>query len=109
MIYAPEVVVSHAHALTPVALWRQHFGYGRGAFMFHKQRAARTGAQFKPDPAFYAKLLRAAIAQPTVSRAVLMTMLLAWAQLANAAGYARERLTSSRASLKGRKFGAAEN
>jgi GT2 family glycosyltransferase len=109
MIYAHEAVVYHAHGLTPVALWRQHFGYGRGAFMFHEQRAARTGAQFKPDPAFYAKLLRAAIAQPTVPRAVLMTTLLAWAQLANAAGYARERLALSRARVKARKFEAAEN
>jgi GT2 family glycosyltransferase len=106
MIYAPDAVVRHAHALTPLTLWHQHFGYGRGAFKFHAQRGARTGAQFKPDPAFYAKLLRAAIAQP---RAVLMTTLLAWAQLANAAGYARERLASSRANLKGRKFEAAES
>lgn len=106
LVYEPEAVVRHAHALSPVSLWRQHFGYGRGAFIFHEKRGARTGTQFKPDPAFYMKLLRAALAQP---RAALMTLLLAWAQAANAAGYARQRFASSPANWKRHKFDVAES
>jgi GT2 family glycosyltransferase len=96
MTYAPEAVVSHAHALDPASLWRQHFGYGRGARRFHRGRIARGGARFKPDPAFYARLLRAAVTQPRASRALALTTLLAWAQTANAAGFFCERFSARR-------------
>jgi GT2 family glycosyltransferase len=97
MIYAPEAIISHAHALNLGSLWRQHFGYGRGARRFHLERVARGGARFKPDPDFYARLLRAAVSEPRASRALAITSLLAWAQVANAAGFCYERLRPARA------------
>ncbi|MFL6230757.1 MAG: glycosyltransferase [Pyrinomonadaceae bacterium] len=96
MTYAPEAVVQHAHALDAGSLWRQHFGYGRGARRFHRGRAARGGRAFKPDPAFYTRLLSAAVRQPRVSRALALTTLLAWAQAANAAGFFYESLRTAR-------------
>jgi GT2 family glycosyltransferase len=92
LVYAPEAIVHHAHALGALALWRQHFGYGRGAMRFHRKREARGAGGFKPERAFYAKLLRAALAQPRRVQSIKMTALLAWAQAANAAGFFYERL-----------------
>ncbi|MDT7603234.1 MAG: hypothetical protein QOF61_1231 [Acidobacteriota bacterium] len=97
MTYAPEAVVCHAHALDLASLWRQHFGYGRGAHLFHRERVSRGGAHFKPDPTFYTQLLSAALSEPRVTRAVALATLLAWAQTANAAGFLYERFRASRA------------
>jgi glycosyltransferase involved in cell wall biosynthesis len=95
LVYAPEAVVGHAHALGARSLWRQHFGYGRGAYSFHRKREANGAPRFKPEPAFYTKLLRAALAQPRQSQSIKMTALLAWAQAANAAGFFYERLRAA--------------
>jgi GT2 family glycosyltransferase len=95
LVYAPEAVVRHAHALDALSLWRQHFGYGRGAFRFHRKREAGGADRFKPESAFYSKLLRAALAQPRRGQSIKMTALLAWAQAANAAGFFHERLRSA--------------
>lgn len=92
LAYAPEAVVRHAHALTLVTLWRQHFGYGRGAHRFHRARAARVAGGFRPERAFYAKLLRASLSHTGGGAAALAPpALLLWAQLANAAGFFYER------------------
>jgi GT2 family glycosyltransferase len=95
LVYAPAAVVGHAHALGARTLWRQHFGYGRGARRFHRKRAARGAGGFKPESAFYSKLLRAALARRSKSQSIKMTALLAWAQIANAAGFFYERLRSA--------------
>jgi GT2 family glycosyltransferase len=59
MIYAPEVVVYHAHALTLRTFLRQHFRYGRGAFHFHQARTERGQNRIRLEPAsFYVNLLR---------------------------------------------------
>src|SRR5436190_7962390 len=55
MIYAPEVLVSHAHSLTLRTFVRQHFRYGRGAFHFHHARTQRGQSRIRLEPAsFYA-------------------------------------------------------
>jgi GT2 family glycosyltransferase len=95
LVHAPEAVVRHAHALDALSLWRQHFGYGRGALRFHRKREAGGADRFKPESAFYSKLLRAALAQPRLIQSIKMTALLAWAQAANAAGFFYERLRSA--------------
>ena len=38
IIYAPEVAILHRHALTFHTFFRQHFIYGRGAFLFHRKQ-----------------------------------------------------------------------
>lgn len=58
MHYASEATIQHAHALSLRSFWRQHFGYGRGAFCFHKARALRTEDAIKVEPVtFYTDLL----------------------------------------------------
>jgi len=92
LTFAPEAVVHHAHALGATSFWRQHFDYGRGACAFRRARARRDGARVTFEPArFYANLLRAPFARDHGAHALRLAALLALAQLANAAGYARER------------------
>jgi GT2 family glycosyltransferase len=92
MVFAPEAIVQHAHALGPAAFWRQHFDYGRGAYAFRRARALRDGARIALEPArFYAQLVRTPFASGGGPRAVGLASLLVLAQLANAAGYAWER------------------
>ncbi len=47
MIHEPRAIVYHAHALTFRSFWRQHFGYGCGAYLFHRVRAEEA-ARFLP-------------------------------------------------------------
>jgi GT2 family glycosyltransferase len=96
LAYAPEAVVRHSHHLTLRTLWRQHFGYGRGALRFHRSRAARGDAPFKPDPAFYLGLLRSPTSRARGARAVQLASLLLWSQAANAAGFFYERYRTGR-------------
>jgi len=96
MIYAPEAVVYHAHALTFGSFWRQHFGYGRGAFNFHCSRARRERAPIKIEPpSFYLNLLRSPFVQGHGRQALLLAGLLVVAQSANAAGFFWEKGTKS--------------
>lgn len=95
--YAPDAVVHHAHPLTLLTLWRQHFGYGRGALRFHRASSGGAG-RFKPDLTFYIKLLGSGASQmrspAQVPRAAQLTALLFWSQLANAAGFFYEKYES---------------
>lgn len=97
MTYAPEAVVRHSHHLTPRSLWRQHFGYGRGAWNFHRGRVLRGAAgQFRPDLTFYRKLLSAPARERPPWRAAALWSLVVWSQAANTAGFLYERSRSSR-------------
>lgn len=91
MRYAPEAIIHHAHDLTLRALWRQHFSYGRGALRFHRARSDNGHGSFKPDLNFYWKLLRSSASSAPKTRALRLTALLFWAQLANAAGFFYEK------------------
>ncbi|MDT7541869.1 MAG: hypothetical protein QOE33_1773 [Acidobacteriota bacterium] len=92
MTYAPEALIQHAHPLTLRSLWRQHFGYGRGAFRFHRARRERGAERFKPDRNFYLKLLRRPSSNGKGTRACALTALVVWTQLASTAGFAYEML-----------------
>jgi GT2 family glycosyltransferase len=96
LAYAPEAVIHHAHRLNLLTLWRQHFGYGRGALRFHRARTAAGDPPFKPDTAFYFKLLRASASGARKIRAAQLTALLVWSQAANAAGFFYEKYRAQR-------------
>jgi GT2 family glycosyltransferase len=91
LAYEPCASVRHSHDLTLGSLWRQHFGYGRGALRFHRARATAGDRPFKPDTDFYARLLRASLARAPIGKAAQLTSLLLWSQLANAAGFFYEK------------------
>ena len=88
MIYAPEVVVWHRHWLTGRNFWKQHFGYGRGAYFYQQARLRRGRQHVRLEPlSFYLNLMRAPFGQTRSPRALLLAALLVLSQGANAAGY----------------------
>jgi GT2 family glycosyltransferase len=89
LLYAPEAVVYHAHALTLRTFWRQHFTYGIGAYQFHRARAERATGRFRIEPAnFYAGIIRYPFTQSQgVAAGSLLTGLLILSQVANATGF----------------------
>ena len=90
MIYAPEVVVYHAHVLNFRTFWRKHLTYGRGAFRHHQARAHRGSGPFRPDTRFYMRLILNPFKQKQRKRALRITMLLMISQAANALGFLGE-------------------
>ena len=92
LAFVADAVVRHHHPLGVAGLCRQHFGYGQGAFRFHRTR----GAQLRPHAGFYRDVV---LRQLDHGReAPLHVALLGIQQVANLAGYASmavaERLRS---------------
>lgn len=58
ILYVPEIVVDHYHAMTVTQFFRQHFNYGFGAFIYHESKRIRDGGKIKLEPLrFYFDLL----------------------------------------------------
>lgn len=92
MTYAPEVIVEHAHWLTFAGFWKQHFNYGRGAFLFQQVRLSRGQPKVRQDPGrFYLNLLRYPFRRRCRRRPFLLVLLLMGSQVANASGFLWER------------------
>ena len=89
-VHAPEAVVVHERRLRIGDFLRQHYGYGRGAWAFHRA----LGETFEPERrlAVLGELLAAAHRPSAGSRRVAVGAYLVLAELATAAGYLREAL-----------------
>jgi glycosyltransferase involved in cell wall biosynthesis len=85
--YAPEAVVFHAHPLNLRRFWWQHFGYGCGAWRFHRLRERHGHARFRPDWRFYRQLAVAPFAHERSLRVPAIAALVAISQVANTAGF----------------------
>ena len=93
LAFAPDAVVDHAHELTLRAFWRQHLGYGRGAFRFYRAHAQRSATDSTLGPGFYVAMLRrlpGMLRGLPVGRAVVLAGLLGMWQIANLVGFASE-------------------
>jgi glycosyltransferase involved in cell wall biosynthesis len=91
MIFAPEMLIHHAHPMTLRSYWRQHFRYGSGAYRFHKSRAKQK--QIHKDferGSFYRDLLLSPWKAGSGCRAMQMTTLLVISQIANTSGFFTE-------------------
>jgi GT2 family glycosyltransferase len=91
IIYAPEMVMRHAHSMTLRKYWRQHVTYGRGAASFHGRPGERgADAEFE-GLSFYVNLWR----YPFVRRADVpplpMAALFFLSQLAMVVGFLQEQ------------------
>jgi GT2 family glycosyltransferase len=98
MLYAPEAVVGHAHALDLRHFLRQHFTYGRGAVHYHRIRAERQSGKMRDEMSFHADVRNWLVA-PFRGRAfksglVVASLLLCW-QAANTAGFLYETLAQT--------------
>ncbi|HEY9890020.1 MAG TPA: glycosyltransferase [Candidatus Obscuribacterales bacterium] len=95
LYYAPAAEIDHAHWLTLRQFWRQHFNYGRGAYHFHRVRSDRTASTIQVEPlTFYWRLLTFPLTQPTEHFAGGIILLLFLSQVANVAGFFREKFFS---------------
>ncbi len=87
MAYDQDVVMNHSHGMDLGEFWRQHFNYGRGAAVFHRMRARRSGRSLELESlAFYTRLLAYPLVQGH-TRPVTTLLLLGLSQLANALGF----------------------
>ena len=88
MIYAPELIVHHSHAMTLHSFWQQHFNYGRGAFHYHQLRSGRSQSRITPEPlSFYLNLLTYPFKQSWGWQSGVYVSLLLVTQLANMRGF----------------------
>ncbi len=87
-VSAPDAVVDHMRTLTPVEFWRQHHGYGRGAWAFSRARSD-DGRRSDTSGVLRALVDELRRADPSVGRPRLAAYL-ALSQLATATGYLRE-------------------
>ena len=88
-----EARVAHAHALKLRGFCWQHFEYGRAAVGYRVARAARRGERVRLETwAFYARLLGFPFRRGVSLRSGWCAVLFIVAQLANAGGFAWQRL-----------------
>jgi GT2 family glycosyltransferase len=91
VIYAPEVIVNHSHGLIFSSFWRQHFNYGRGAFVFRQKCFHKHRQRIKLEPmAFYLKLLSYPFSRNRKHPGLWLSTLLFLSQGANASGFFSE-------------------
>ena len=89
MIFAPEALVFHSHALTALSFLRQQFNYGMGAYLFHQKRHCRAPIPTwqRAPISFYANLLQYPFSQSRSQKRFVYTILFMLSQLAITVGY----------------------
>ena len=88
MVFAPEAVVYHYHRLDFWGFMRQHFNYGIGAYVFHRNRSPDNRVNIKPEPIrFYLDLIRYPSRCNSGAGMGKITVLLILSQIANAVGF----------------------
>ena len=93
MRFAPGAAVDHAHDLTFRKFWRQQYNYGTGAFRFRQMFARAENRPVRLEAlGFYAKLPCHPFTEAPPHRALPISALLVLSQVANTAGYWREKL-----------------
>jgi GT2 family glycosyltransferase len=95
MMYAPEVVVYHAHSLTLRTYWQQQFSYARGGPQVRKLQAGRGRSGVGRQPlSFYVNLLRYPFLRRSKREALRLSILLAVSQVATVVGFYWETIAS---------------
>lgn len=95
MIFAPEASIDHAHAMSARGFWRQHYNYGRGAYAYHRLRSDRLQDRIRIEPRkFYFDLIRYPLRRNWSITNLIQCMYLFVSQVANIAGYVREKIAS---------------
>lgn len=106
LIYAPDAVVDHVRDLTLRVFWRQHLGYGRGAYRYYRAHAQRSAEESTLGSGFYLATLRKLPGVlgclPPGKAAALAALLGLW-QAANLVGFVSEAVESRLQACAGRK------
>ena len=101
MVYLPRAVISHEHNLRLFSFWRQHFNYGRGAWLYRWLRSQRKAEKVHLEsPNFYLKLVSFPLTMARDIRAYILTGMLFFTQAANATGFFYERFVWGRQQKK---------
>lgn len=98
LVYRSEAVIYHAHDLRLGSFVRQHRAYGRGAYTYHRVRAARSSGRMRNDLRFHLGLparLLATANEVTVGAAARGAALAVVWQAVNAAGWAEAAATDA--------------
>ena len=91
LVYAPQVVMHHAHSLTLRSFMRQHFHYGRGSFRYHRVESYGHNEKVEMEPfSFYLRLPLFAFSHAPFTQAVPVAALLILSQVATVAGFVSE-------------------
>lgn len=92
MVYLPRAIIFHEHYLQLFSFWRQHFNYGRGAWLYRWLRSQRKQeAVHLEPPGFYLKLISYPLTMARDIRAYILTGMLCLTQAANATGFFYEQ------------------
>ncbi len=97
LTFVPDAVVRHAHTLDLGRFWKQHMGYGRGAWRFYRAYRSRHTGKSSIELGFYRTLLLRLprmIMAKSQNRAMLIFLMGVW-QLANSAGFLAEAMESA--------------
>jgi glycosyltransferase involved in cell wall biosynthesis len=99
--YVKEALVFHRHSLDGGSFWKQHFGYGRGAFHFHGDSRARSGGGTRVEPpVFYTRMLSHPFRTGGIRRPAVVALLFVCSQFANASGFLWEAIVTQAAGPK---------
>lgn len=103
-VYVSDAVVAHCNPRSARIFWRQHLGYGRGAYHFHRGNRRRGGRGLRPDPADYAGFVREPLfgkRRGGLSRLLVLALVVA-SQVAGVMGFALEAARERRRRRSGR-------
>lgn len=93
--YVKEAVVKHYHDLSLAGFLRQHFNYGRGAWIYRQIRVESSPqAPALESRRFYSGLLCFPLKRFTLIKGALFGGALVLSQMANAAGFLRQAASS---------------
>ena len=96
MTFVPEAVIRHAIPTNLLGFCRKHFGYGRGAFAYHRARWHRGLGLSGFDSSFYRGPLRQTVLELARRRdSASVALLVAW-QALTATGFAWEAVRGAR-------------
>jgi glycosyltransferase involved in cell wall biosynthesis len=87
MRFVPEMIIYHSHKLRFATFFRQHFHYGRGAFVFHGGDNCSDEVGQRAGPGFYVSLLLFPFSHFPLFRACRLSVLVLVSQLAILAGF----------------------
>jgi len=96
MEYVSDVEIHHAHHLSLLTFCRQHFSYGRGAYLYHRIRRQRGEPPFRPDFSFHIQLLTYPFKTLPWFQALIVMVLMILSQFASLLGYHQEKISCAR-------------
>jgi len=105
LVYAPDVVVEHFHAMGMGGFWRQHHHYGEGACQFHQMRAHSGLGKIQLEPlSFYIRLILYPFSQTGKVKALGFAFLLIISQVANMMGFLSKKRARTPSELDPKKL-----